>query len=90
MAGRNFREKKQQQSRVFRRYFLCLHSRGKQRKGHSEWLKTKEKKFVEKKMKMKMKMKMTMKMTDPSGQQGENERQWKNKSEHAHKKQNFW
>ena len=49
MAGRNFREKKQQQSRVFRRYFLCLHSRGKQRKGHSEWLKTKEKKFVEKK-----------------------------------------
>ena len=88
MAGRNFREKKQQQSRVFRRYFLCLHSRGKQRKSHSEWLKTKEEKFVEKKMKMKMKM--TMKMTDPSGQQGENERQWKNKSEHAHKKQNFW
>ena len=28
-------------------------------------------------------------MTDPSGQQGENERQWKKLSEHAHKKQNF-
>ena len=30
------------------------------------------------------------KIRNASGQQGENERQWKNKSNNGHKKQNLW
>ena len=73
MAARTFRKKKQRQSRFFFDVIFYVYTHVDRK---SEWLQTKETNFVARK---------TWKchsgdeeMRNDSGQQGENERQWKN------------
>ena len=83
MAAQTFGQKKQQQSRVFFDviFDVYTHVDNRERDRASDWENGDE-------FRWKKKLKFNSggeKIGNASGQQGENERQWKNKNEHEHR-----
>ena len=84
------RERKQQQQR--RVFFdvifdVYTHVDNRERERASDW---KQRRRISWEEKHENFIAAVRKRKNASGQQGENERQWKNKSEHEHRKQNLW
>ena len=90
MAARTFKEKKEQQSRVFFDVIFDVYSHVDNREKELERvIEDKGDEFLWKKKTWKFHS-GGEKMRNASGQQGENERQWKSESQHEQRKQNLW